>query len=576
VRNAFGERAEVQSQVRELEIVKSPATTQKLRGGYYTPPIIARFLADWAIGTESTTVLEPSCGDGNILEAAVDVLLQRGTAKDAVADLVFGVEIDAEEAQKAMSRLAKRDINISGRMYIGDFFAYCREQLLRQTRYDVILGNPPFIRYQNFQEEHRVVAFRLMEHAGLRPTRLTNVWVPFLVASTLLLNERGGKVAMVIPAELLQVNYTSELRQFLSANYSRITLFTFRKLVFAGIQQEIVLFLGERDGNNRTGIRIIELDGIDDLARYEHTQFSANGLKVMDHSRDKWTQYFLDQDEIDSLRDLRDCKDLTVARDVIDVDVGIVTGLNDFFVLTEQQAARESLEWFTRPIVTRSAHLQGIRFTPDDLAANSAKQHPCFILNAPDVPFESLPETLKQYIAKGEQRGYHRGYKCRIRDRWYVVPSVWAPDAFMLRQVHGYPKIILNETKATCTDTIHRVRFIGSLSSEAVTAAFINSLTFAFAEVMGRSYGGGVLELEPNEAEALPLPLKNAESLHLDLLHRLIVQGHIEDALDITDQKLLIEGLGLDRSQVTKLRDIWHKLRDRRIHRNHRKSAAKA
>jgi adenine-specific DNA-methyltransferase len=220
---------------------------------------------------------------------------------------------------------------------------------------------------------------------------------------------------------------------------------TFRKLVFAGIQQEIVLFLGERDGDNRTGIRIIELDGVDDLARYKHTQFSAHSLKVMDHSRDKWTQYFLDQDEIDLLRDLRDRESLAIARDAIVVDVGVVTGLNDFFVLTEQQVSQESLEWFTRPIVTRSAHLQGIRFTSDDLAANSAKQNPCFILNAPDVPFESLPETLKKYIAKGEQKGYHKGYKCRIRNRWYIVPSVWAPDAFMLRQVHGYPKIPMSE-----------------------------------------------------------------------------------------------------------------------------------
>ena len=99
----------------------------------------------------------------------------------------------------------------------------------------------------------------------------------------------------------------------------------------------------------------------------------------------------------------------------------------------------------------------------------------------------------------------------KIRNRWYVVPSVWVPNAFMLRQVHHYPKIILNDADATCTDTIHRVRLRNGTSAKTVAAAFLNSLTFAFSEVIGRSYGGGVLELEPNEAEMLPLPLLGAD-----------------------------------------------------------------
>ena len=112
-----------------------------------------------------------------------------------------------------------------------------------------------------------------------------------------------------------------------------------------------------------------------------------------------------------------------------------------------------------------------------------------------------------------------------------------------------------------------RYDFTGLNTPKAVTAAFINSLTFAFAEITGRSYGGGVLELEPNEAEVLRLPLKNAQNLDFDLIHRLIVQGRIEDGLKITDQELLIEGQGLNRSEVAKLRGIWCKLRDRRIYR---------
>lgn len=551
--------------------MKAPATTQKLRGGYYTPEPIAAFLAAWAIQTPKTRVLEPSCGDGNILVAAAEVLIERGAQPATVAELVHCVELDEAEARKAAVRLAALDIPALRDLHVDDFFEYCRQRLFENVRFDAIIGNPPFIRYQHFQELHRVVAFGLMRQAGMRPTRLTNAWVPFLVASTMLLDERHGRLAMVIPAELLQVSYAAELRQFLTGYYSKITLLTFKKLVFTGIQQEVVLFLGERNGDDRTGIRTIELEGMDDLAEYQHTDFSLSDLKIMDHSKEKWTQYFLDQDEIDLLRALRSDSRLTIARKVIDVDVGVVTGLNDFFILTQQQARDLRLGLYTRPVVTRSGHLQGIDFTLDNFVANADKQLPSRILDAPNVPFDQLPEAVQQYVAQGEANGAHRGYKCRIRDRWYVVPSVWTPDAFMLRQIHSYPKMIVNKTRATCTDTIHRVKFRSKLPGETIAAAFLNSLTFAYAEIIGRSYGGGVLELEPNEAESLPLPLINAQALDFEKINSLVLEGDIEAVLHITDRVLLMEGLGLRLQEVERIRNAWYKLRDRRIHRKHAK-----
>src|SRR6266567_2097091 len=163
------------------------------------------------------------------------------------------------------------------------------------------------------------MAFYLMQRAGLHPNRLTNSWVPFLVAATELLT-KTGRLAMVIPAELLQVNYAAELRYFLSRHYSYITLITFKKLVFDGIQQEIVLLLGERNGSEHTGIRTIELDGVNDLISYEYTAFQSEKLKEMYHSTEKWTMYFLEEEELQLLRSIKDHPKLTIAGNVIGVD----------------------------------------------------------------------------------------------------------------------------------------------------------------------------------------------------------------------------------------------------------------
>jgi adenine-specific DNA-methyltransferase len=174
------------------------------------------------------------------------------------------------------------------------------------------------------------------------------------------------------------------------------------------------------------------------------------------------------------------------------------------------------------------------------------------------------------YIRSGELDGINGGYKCRIRRNWFVVPSKWIPDAFMLRQVHSFPKLVVNEGGAMPTDTIHRVRFRRPCDHRQVAAAFLNSLTFAFSEIRGRSYGGGVLTFEPSEVEGLPLPLSGAERLPADEVDQLLRRGRVNDALDVSDRILLREGLGLSHRDVRKLREIWETLRDRRIRRRPR------
>src|ERR1019366_3331008 len=251
--------------------MKAIATYQKLRGGYYTPKPIADFLAHWAIQAPTAQVLEPSCGDGALLQASAKTLIELGANKNELIHLLHSCEFDPIEARKAtdsIDMLTGMTATIS--LHNGDFFAYCHTHLSDKHYFDAVIGNPPFIRYQNFPEEHRNIAFYLMQRAGLHPTRLTNAWVPLLVASTLLLKE-DGRLAMVIPAELLQVNYASELRYFLSKYYRSIMLITFKKLVFEGIQQEVVLFLGERTGGTHTGIRTLELEDMSKLTSYDHT-----------------------------------------------------------------------------------------------------------------------------------------------------------------------------------------------------------------------------------------------------------------------------------------------------------------
>ena len=82
-------------------------------------------------------------------------------------------------------------------------------------------------------------------------------------------------------------------------------------------------------------------------------------------------------------------------------------------------------------MIGRSSHARGVYFTYEDWQKNINKNERAYLIHFPDdIAFQDYPELHKKYIIDGENRGENKGYKCKIRDRWYIVPSVWVPDAF--------------------------------------------------------------------------------------------------------------------------------------------------
>ena len=190
-----------------------------------------------------------------------------------------------------------------------------------------------------------------------------------------------------------------------------------------------------------------------------------------------------------------------------------------------------------------------------------------YLFSPADNEYSALSKNEQSYIEFGVKQGYNSGYKCRIRKKWYIVPRTWKADAFMLRQVNKYPRIVFNNTDAQNTDTLHKIRFREQVDGHAVTAAFLNSFTLALCEIVGRSYGGGVLPFEPGEVRKLMIPMVGSSKLDFELIDRLAKENQIEEILNYTDRILLEEHLNLSHEEVLLLRGVWDRLSNRRIER---------
>ncbi|KSU87142.1 DNA methyltransferase [Priestia veravalensis] len=543
--------------------LKQNATAEKLAGRYYTPYELAEFIVQWGTSDiEVNNILEPSCGDGVFLEA----LREKDIAFNCTA-----VEIFEEEAEIARNRLV---LDERFNVVVADFYETYIDLVDRNIKYQFIMGNPPYIRYQYLTPEQRDIQSNILHMSGMTANKLINAWVAFVVAAINMLDD-DSKIGFVIPAELLQVKYSEQLRMYLMRELNEITIITFEELVFEDVEQEVVVLLGRKRSDHEGShvMKILEFNNVDDLVINFVQTNRLTRFQPIDMSTVKWTKYFLTSEENRVVREIINNQNCIRFGDIAEVDVGITTGNNKFFCVDHQTAVRHDLLSVSKPLIARSVNIPGVTFDGDDWQRNIENGARTYLLDFNPIPDDQLSEGQRDYIKHGELMGENTGYKCRIRQRWYAVPSIWEPDAFFLRRNYHYSKFVLNLNNAVSTDTMHRVAFNLGVSPKKAVLAYYNSIGFAFTELEARSYGGGVLEILPRELENVRIP--NVLDLDIDdetvdmlfnfLNETIRSERNIEEALDFIDKKILIERMGFTRENIQTLRGVWHRLKNRRL-----------
>jgi hypothetical protein len=130
----------------------------------------------------------------------------------------------------------------------------------------------------------------------------------------------------------------------------------------------------------------------------------------------------------------------------------------------------------------------------------------------------------------------------------------------MLKRSHDTPRLILNSVGAYTTDTAYRIRALRG-TAQGLVYGFYNSLTALSAELEGRHYGGGVLELVPSEIEKLLLPAPERIMPDVERLDRMVREDSVADTLEAQSEAVLAT---LSKGEQMDLLAAWAMLRDRR------------
>lgn len=539
-------------------------TTQarKVRGAFFTPAPLCRHVVDWAIRSASDDVLEPSCGEAAFLLAAGERFDTLATLAGAKKGRLDGIELHRDSAAQAHACI--RAAGHHARVVAGDFFL-----VPPAGRYDAVIGNPPYIRYHDFAGEARVRSREAALRAGVRLTRLASSWAAFTVHAALFLKP-GGRLGLVLPAELLSVNYASEVRRFLMQRFAQVRLVVFTERVFPGVQEEVVLLLA--DGYGQGPADHCELQQYPTAADLSQPT-SPIRTWIPDPVEAKWTPSLLPTTALDAQLALLRSGQFTTLQSWGETTLGMVTGNNDYFALPAQRARKLGLR--SNELLPLSPpgsrHLRGLAWT---LAAHEqlASAGSSTLLFR---PAGQPSPAARSYIEAGEQLGVHTAYKCRVRSPWWRVPLVPPADLLLTYMNADSPRLCANHARTHHLNSVHGLYLrpeLRTLGVDLLALGALTSMTLLGAETVGRAYGGGILKLEPKEADRLPVPepdvLRQAQpalaAIRPHVAAVLGDPGGLAQAVSLVDDVLLIGQLGIACSEVKSLRDAHAELAARR------------
>jgi adenine-specific DNA-methyltransferase len=521
---------------------------------------MAQKLVDWAVRAPTDYVLDPSFGGLVFLAAAQNRLKSLGRDDEAAAAQLLGVDLD-EEAHGQIEVGTSIGLRPES-LFHRDFFAVQPEQDLPLC--EAVVGNPPYIRYQGWKGAE---ARRLCEVAGVHLTGLASSWAPFVIHSTGFVAP-GGRLAMVLPGEMLHAQYAGEVNAFLRRSYARLRLVVFEQRVFPGALEEVVLLLAEGRGEAQAAsFELIECDALEDLdiRALDRAPEQAASRPLRPAGHDKLLAQLLPLGTREAYAQLADDQRAVPLGAFGSVGIGAVTGDNSYFLLDEACAAALP-KGLVKPAVSKAKHVQGIRFGDADFERLRREQQPMWMFVASSDCDEELLEEAEAYLRKGRRLKVHTRYKCKVRKPWYAVPIPGRrpPDLFLTYFSNEHPRLVLNEVGAITTNTLHGVHLRDPACAARLSGVFLNSLTLLSAELLGRSYGGGVLKLEPTEAQALLLPPIDQGEALAEQVDEILRSDGLGAVLTFTDRELLQKRLGLSTEGVAALRRGHEKLRGRR------------
>jgi len=447
------------------EILKRASKAEKKANGeHYTPNGLAQYLAaalvrQWlniAPSTRDITVLDPACGDGELLIALLNSIPSTLHARLHI----IGCDTNCAAVDKTESRLAEfhvASITLHRQDFLSDELTpmggpqlgldlrdTTTQSLIHSASVDIIISNPPYVRTQVLgSRQARSLAHRF----GL--SGRVDLYHAFVIAMTKTLRT-GGIMGLLTSNRFLSTQAGASMREWLSSEFhlSKLVDLGDTKLFEAAVLPAIVI--AEKRTHDRkqlpcSFVRMYESKSTDNTARkYESVVEALAGeqpgnvvindrrfkveVGVLRSDNDKFVPWILTSGLTDKWMATVAANQSGVFGDVAKVCVGIKTTADKVFVRNDWESLPaeeipepELLHNLITHHVAERWTVQGIQQSPRKVL------YPYIDDNGSRrvIALEDYPRAAR-YLESHRKRLQNRQYVIDAGRKWY---EIWVPHA---------------------------------------------------------------------------------------------------------------------------------------------------
>ena len=226
----YDERRIVRNTARAYEQALDPARRKRL-GQFFTGVPLGKLLAHLALRPNTRTVLDPMVGHGDLLDATCEAAAERGNS----IERLDGIEIDKATADTCLDRLAAlipKETSPDYSILTADAFDPATLDALPVPSYDLVIANPPYVRYQTrngndaatdparagleqiVDRHHMGADGAIWKVLAQSYSGLADLSVPAWILAGYLVRP-GGRLALVVPATWRSRDYADVIRYLL-------------------------------------------------------------------------------------------------------------------------------------------------------------------------------------------------------------------------------------------------------------------------------------------------------------------------------------------------------------------------
>lgn len=311
-----------------------PEEDRQTNGAFFTPSHIVDFIVENVHLAESSAVIDISCGCGAFLLGAIRHFENKykKTISSIVSDNIFGVDLLNYNVRRCKLLIMLYGLSRGEIIEASAINVICDNSLTRkwQRKYDAVIGNPPYVKFQDMEESTRTILEKQYKTTGFGTY---NLYFAFFEIGLNLLNKNGA-LGYITPNNYFTSLSGESLRAFFQSTktINRIVDFNATK-VFDVQTYTAITFLTKSENEH---IEYSRIGTQQDIPSYlSHIVFTKNEYKNL--TSKKWRLLCSNE------RDIIQCIEQagTQIGKLFNIAVGIATLKDEAFFLSPIKEDKE-------------------------------------------------------------------------------------------------------------------------------------------------------------------------------------------------------------------------------------------